>query len=125
MPVRCDLAPAVELAGVEQPEAPVIVEAGSPHSPCPGKPHGGDRAADRALLRPGEKRGSVDPLGEVFIGPRPGLGLDQGGDRALDLPGPLLISVDSRRYLALPTLMPEVRRDERRFRHRHHPHHPG
>ena len=45
-------------------------------------------AADRALLRPGEKRGSVDPLGEVFIGPRAaGLGLDQGGDRALDLAG--------------------------------------
>jgi hypothetical protein len=76
----------MEAAGVEQPEAPVIVKAGLPHSPCPRKPHGGERTADGVLLRPGETGSSVDPLDEVFIGPCAiGLGLDQGGDRPLNL----------------------------------------
>ena len=49
-----------------------------------------ERAADCVLLCSGEMGGSVDPLGEVFVGPCAiGLGPDQGGDRPLDLAEPL------------------------------------
>jgi hypothetical protein len=98
VPTRCDSAPALEVAGIEQREAPIIFKAGLPHSLCPGKPHGGERSADCVLLRPGETVGFVDPLGEMFIGQAPsGSALIRAAIIRWTLPNPLLISVDSRR----------------------------